>query len=221
MNIAQLIDHTLLKPDATGADIDRLSREARAGGFFAVCVNPVHVRRAAAGLQGSPVKVCAVAGFPLGANRTETKLAEARLAVADGASEIDAVLDIGALRSGDTAAVRREIGALADFCRQSGACCKIILETALLQNVEKEIACALCVQAGVNFVKTSTGFGPGGATAADVALLSRLVKPHGLGVKASGGIRTLADLQQMVAAGATRIGTSHGVKILAESGLVG
>ncbi len=218
MNVAGLIDHTLLKPEATGADIERLCREAGEYGFHSVCVNPFHVRQAAALLRGSPVKVATVAGFPLGANLTETKVAEARSAIGDGAREIDMVLNIGALKDGDDAVVQRDIVAVAGTCHVEGVICKVIFETCLLSNEEKERACRACIEAGADFVKTSTGFSTGGATVEDVALLSRLVKPHGLGVKASGGIRTLADLKKMVAAGATRIGTSSGVKIMQEAG---
>jgi deoxyribose-phosphate aldolase len=217
MNIAKLIDHTLLKPDATASDIQKLCREARQCGFWSVCVNPYRVLQAAALLKDSPVKVCTVAGFPLGATRPEIKAAEARQAIADGACEVDMVLNIGAMKSGDHDAVLRDLKAVADVCRQTGALSKVILETHLLTEAEKVRACELAAEAGLDFVKTSTGFTGGGATVEDIALLSRVVKPAGLGVKASGGIRSLADLQKMVAAGATRIGTSSGVKILQEA----
>ena len=217
MNIAALIDHTLLKPDATYADIERLCAEAREHKFFSVCVNPTYVGQAAAVLAGSNVKVCTVAGFPLGAHTAEVKSAEASQAIRDGAAEIDMVINIGALKSGDVETIRGEICTLVQVCNSRRALCKVILETALLTNDEKIRACEFCVEAGADFVKTSTGFGPGGATVEDVALMSRIVKPKGLGVKASGGIRTLADLQKMVEAGATRIGTSNGVKILQEA----
>jgi deoxyribose-phosphate aldolase len=217
MNIAGLIDHTLLKPEATATDIERLCREAMEFGFWSVCVNPFNVRQAAMCLKGSTVKVCTVVGFPLGANLTETKVYETRFALRDGASEIDMVLNVGALKAGDDSVVRSDIQTVVQACREGHALCKVILETGLLTDIEKTGACQLCVEAGANFVKTSTGFGTGGATVADVALLARLVKPHGLSVKAAGGIRSLADLRKMVAAGATRIGTGSGVNILKET----
>lgn len=216
MNLAQLIDHTLLQPDATTARVEQLCREAREHGFWSVCVNPYRVTLAAAQLKGSPVKVCAVVGFPLGANRSDIKAAETRQAIRDGASEIDVVLNIGALKSGDHRAVLDDLCAVAEVCRAAGVLSKAIFETCLLTDAEKITACELSIQAGLNFVKTSTGFSTGGATVTDIALLSRLVKSHRLGVKASGGIRSLADVQKMVAAGATRIGTSSGVKIMQE-----
>jgi deoxyribose-phosphate aldolase len=217
MNIAQLIDHTLLKPDATDAHVEQLCREARDCGFWSVCVNPYRVTLAATLLKGSPVKVCTVVGFPLGANRTEIKAAETRQAIRDGAGEIDLVLNIGALKSGDFPVVLDDLRAVADVCRAAGVLSKVIFETCLLTDAEKIKACELSVQAGLNFVKTSTGFNTGGATVEDIALMSRLVKAHGLGVKASGGVRSLADVQKMVAAGATRIGTSGGVNIVKEA----
>ena len=217
MNIASLIDHTLLKPDATAADIERLCREAAQHQFCSVCINPFYVKSAADLLQNMPVKVCTVIGFPLGANLTETKAAETRFALRDGAREIDMVLNIGALKAGNHTAVLADIHAVTQLCREAHAICKVIFETCLLTDAEKILACELCITGGANFVKTSTGFSTGGATVDDVALMSRLVKPHGLSVKASGGIRSLADLQKMVTAGATRIGTSSGIKILQEA----
>ena len=217
MNIARLIDHTLLKPDATTVDIERLCQEARQHQFCSVCINPVHVRLAATLLQNTPVKVCTVVGFPLGANLAETKAAETQAAIRDGAREIDMVLNIGALIAGHTAIVLADIQAVTQICLTARALSKVIFETCLLTDAEKNRACELCLTGGANFVKTSTGFSTGGATVADVVLLSRFVAPHGLGVKASGGIRSFRDLQQMVAAGATRIGTSAGVKILHEA----
>jgi len=217
MNIASLIDHTLLKPDATATDIERLCREAAQSQFYSVCVNPVHVRSAGTFLQATPVKVCSVIGFPLGANLTATKAAETRSALRDGAREIDMVLNIGALKAGNHAAVLADIQAVVKICHAAHALCKVIFETCLLTDAEKTRACELCITGGADFVKTSTGFSTGGATVADVMLMSRLVKSHGLGVKASGGIRSLADFQKMVAAGATRIGTSSGIKILQEA----
>ena len=217
MNIASLIDHTLLKPDATAADIERLCQEAAQHQFCSVCVNPFHVRSAVTLLKNTPVKVCTVIGFPLGANLTETKAAETRAALRNGAREIDMVLNIGALKAGDHAAVLTDIQAVVRICHEAHALCKVIFETCLLTDAEKTRACELCITGGADFVKTSTGFSTGGATADDVALMSRLVKPHGRGVKASGSIRSLADLQKMVTAGATRIGTSSGIKILQEA----
>ena len=217
MHIASLIDHTLLKPDATPAAVAQLCREAVQHQFCSVCINPVHVRPAAALLRNTPVKVCTVIGFPLGANLTETKVAETHAAIRDGAREIDMVLNIGALKAGDSATVLADIQAVTQICHAAHAICKVIFETCLLTDAEKTLACELCITGGADFVKTSTGFSTGGATVDDVMLMSRLVKPHGLGVKASGGIRSLADFQKMVAAGATRIGTSSGIKILQEA----
>ena len=216
-NIASLIDHTLLKPGVTFADIKRLCHEATQYQFHSVCVNPVHVQPAVALLKNTPVKVCTVIGFPLGANLAETKAAETHFAIRDGAHEIDMVLNISALKISNSAAVLTEIQTVVEICHEACAICKVILETCLLTAIEKTHACELCIQAGADFVKTSTGFSTGGATVDDVALMSRLVKPHSLGVKASGGIRSLADLQKMVNAGATRIGTSNGIKILQEA----
>ncbi|HSK07964.1 MAG TPA: deoxyribose-phosphate aldolase [Vicinamibacterales bacterium] len=219
--VARLIDHTLLKPEATRADIDRLCDEAAAAGFCSVCVNPVHVRHAALRLGQAPVLVCSVAGFPLGAHRSETKAFEAQRAIDDGAAEVDMVIHVGALRDGDRDAVRRDIAAVVDVCRRGAARCKVILENALLDAASIADGCLLAVEAGADFVKTSTGFGPGGATVADVALMARVVSGSGLGVKAAGGIRTYEDLRLMVEAGATRIGSSAGVRILEEARLRG
>ena len=217
LNVQQLIDHTLLRPDATKADIERLCREARQFKFYSVCVNPTWVSLARRLLAGSGVKVCCVVGFPLGAQPPETKAMEARAAMRQGAKEIDMVINIGALKSGDDALVLRDIRSVVEACRDGSARCKVILETSLLTNEEKGRACKLAVKARADFVKTSTGFSTGGATVGDVALMSRIVSEKGLGVKASGGIRTLADLRRMVQAGATRIGTSSGIKILQEA----
>ncbi len=210
---AGLIDHTLLKPEATGDDIRKLCREARQYGFASVCVNPYWVPLAAAELSGSPVKVCTVAGFPLGATPTAIKRAEAEAAARAGAQEVDMVINVGALRSGDLETVYQDIQAVADACHRAGAIVKVILETALLDDNQKATACALARMAGADFVKTSTGFGPSGATARDVALM-RLAVGSEMGVKAAGGIRSLEDLQRMVAAGATRIGASASVRIV-------
>jgi deoxyribose-phosphate aldolase len=217
MNIASLIDHTILKPEATAVDIERLCREAREFGFWSACVNPVNVRQAAALLKGSTIKICTVIGFPLGASLTESKVYETRFAIRDGAHEIDMVLNIVALKAGADSVVLSDIQSVVQACREGQVLCKVIFEICLLDDAEKTRACQLCVEAGANFVKTSTGFGAGGATVADVALMARLVNPHGLGVMASGGIRSLADLEKMVTAGATRIGTSSGVQIVQEA----
>lgn len=213
--VARLIDHTLLRADATHAGIVRLCEEAAGSGFVAVCVNPAWVPLAVRRLAGTPVTVCTVAGFPLGAATTEVKRVEALDAIASGAREIDVVMNIGALKSGDTALVAREFGVLAEVCHAAGATLKTILEMALLNEEEKAAASKLAKDAGADYVKTSTGFGPGGATVADVALMRRVVGPA-MGLKAAGGIRTLEALQAMVGAGATRIGTSSGLAILAE-----
>jgi deoxyribose-phosphate aldolase len=215
-SIASLIDHTLLRPDATRADIFELCREAREYEFASVCVNPYWVPLVAAELAGSHVKVCTVVGFPLGATSTEAKVCETEAALAAGAQEIDMVLNIGALRGGDRQAVQQDIEAVVKAAHRRGAIVKVILETALLDDDQKNTACLLAKAAGADFVKTSTGFGPSGATVHDVELMRRAVGPA-MGVKASGGIRTLEDLNKMVAAGATRIGSSSGVKIVEAS----
>ena len=217
LNTPQLIDHTILRPDATRADIERLCQEARQYQFYSVCVNPTWVSLAWQLLDGSGVKVCCVAGFPLGAHLSETKAREASAAIRQGAKEIDMVINVGALKSGDDALVLRDIRSVVAACRDGSAKCKVILETVLLTNEEKGRACEMAIKARADFVKTSTGFSTGGATVEDVALMSRIVRAKGLGVKASGGIRTLADLCLMVEAGATRIGTSSGIKILQEA----
>lgn len=211
--IAKLIDHTMLRPEATRADIMKLCGEARQYGFAAACVNPYWVPLAAAELAGSPVAVCSVAGFPFGATSTEAKLAEAAGTLRAGAREIDMVMNIGALLSGDWDAVKMDIKAVARMCHEAGAIIKVILETALLNDEQKAAACVLAQAAGADFVKTSTGFGPAGATVHDVALMRRAAGTR-MRVKAAGGIRTLEDLRAMVAAGADRIGSSTGVNIL-------
>ncbi len=211
--IAGLIDHTALRPETTEAEIRKLCQEARRYGFASVCVNPYWVALAAAELGGSPVKVCTVVGFPLGATCTEVKQAEAETAIRAGAQEIDMVLNIGALRSGDHERVKLDIQAVVGTSHRWGAAVKVILETALLDDNQKAVACTLARLAGADFVKTSTGFGPSGATVHDVALMRMVVGPE-MGVKAAGGIRTLEDLQTMAAAGATRIGASASVKIM-------
>jgi deoxyribose-phosphate aldolase len=215
-DIARLIDHTLLRPEATQHDIEVLCREALDFQFATVCINPTWVTLAARRLHGSGVGVCAVVGFPLGATTPDVKAFEARRAIADGAREIDMVINIGALKSGNRGDVQRDIEAVTVVCQESGALSKVIIEAGLLTADEKATACALAKAAGADFVKTSTGFGPGGATTADVALMRQVVGPA-MGIKAAGGIRDLAAVLAMVGAGATRIGTSAGGKIVLES----
>ena len=211
--LAHLIDHTLLDPAATRADIDRLCAEAKQYGFAAVCVNPAWVRRAYENLAGSEVKVASVIGFPLGAATTEVKVLETQRALRDGALEIDMVINVGRLKSGMYLWVGDEIRKIAEVCHAEGAITKVIIETSLLADEEKVVACRLAREAGADFVKTSTGWGAGGATVADVTLMRATVGPE-MGVKASGGIRTADDVIAMVRAGATRIGASAGVKIV-------
>ncbi len=213
--VASLIDHTLLKAEASASGIAQLCAEAREYVFASVCVNPCWVRLAAETLAGSKVKVCSVIGFPLGANETETKLFEVELALECGAGELDVVQNIGALLSGNEAQVVKELTALARLAHRRDALLKVILETCLLTEPQKQRACALAVEAGADFVKTSTGFSKSGATAEDVRLMRRCVG-NAAAVKASGGIRTLASLREMVDAGASRIGTSAGVSIIDE-----
>ncbi len=213
MNLASLIDHTLLRPDATADDIRKVCAEARKYGFASVCVNPYWVPLVASELAGSAVKTCSVVGFPLGANATETKVAETESAVRAGAREIDVVINIGELRGGNHHAVREEIRAVVNAAHSGGAIVKVILETGLLDDPQKIVGCALAKEAGAEFVKTSTGFGPQGATVHDVELLRNAVGDS-MGVKASGGIRTIEDARKMIAAGATRIGASASVKIV-------
>jgi deoxyribose-phosphate aldolase len=210
--LASIIDHTLLKATATGADIDRLCQEARTYGFGAVCVNGCWVSRCRDRLRGTAVKVCCVVGFPLGAMAPGAKAGEAERAVADGADEVDMVLNLGALKSGDEALAERDIRGV--VAAAGGRPVKVILETGLLDEAEKVLACRLSQRAGAALVKTATGFAAGSAaTAEDVALMRRTVGPA-LGVKASGGIRTRADAERMVASGATRLGTSSGIAIV-------
>jgi deoxyribose-phosphate aldolase len=212
-SIAALIDHTILKADATHGDIVKVCREARQYNFASVCVNPYWVPLVRKELAGSPVKVCTVVGFPLGATTTTAKVAETAAAVREGAQEIDMVINIGALRSGDLDTVRADIAEVVQASRAGGAIVKVILETALLDDNQKAVACTLAKLARADFVKTSTGFSTSGATAQDVALMREIVGPQ-MGVKASGGIRTLEDLKKMTAAGASRIGASASVKIV-------
>jgi deoxyribose-phosphate aldolase len=214
--IAQLIDHTLLKPDAARAQIEALCAEAREHGFATVCVNPAWVRSCAGLLSGFETRVCSVVGFPLGATIPEVKGYEAARCVEDGACELDMVMNVGALKSGDYRLVERDVACVVEAGRRRGAVVKVILETALLTDDEKVRACVICKAAGADFVKTSTGFGPGGATVADVALMRRVVGPE-MGVKAAGGVRDLKSAQAMIEAGADRIGASVGVKIVQES----
>jgi deoxyribose-phosphate aldolase len=211
--LARLIDHTLLDPAATRADIDRLCAEARQHGFAAVCVNPAWVRRAYENLAGSEVAVASVIGFPLGAATTEVKVLETRRALRDGAREIDMVINVGRLKSGMHEWVGDEIRRIAEVCHEAGAITKVIIETSLLTDAEKVVACRLAKEAKADMVKTSTGWGTGGATVADVALIRATVGPE-MGIKASGGIRTAEDVHDMIAAGATRIGASAGVRII-------
>jgi deoxyribose-phosphate aldolase len=212
-SIAALIDHTLLRPEATASDIRRICAEARQYNFASVCVNPYWVPLVKAELAGSPIKTCTVVGFPLGAHATAAKVAETETAIRDGAQEIDMVLNVGELRGGNLDAVREDIQAVVEAAHRGGAIVKVILETALLDDDQKTAACKLAQAARAEFVKTSTGFGPHGATVHDVALLRRVVGAE-MGVKASGGIRTLEDLKNMAAAGATRIGASASVRIV-------
>lgn len=216
-DIAKLIDHTLLRADATRDDIVNLCSEARRYNFASVCINPFWVPVAAAELAGSTVKVCTVVGFPLGATSTEAKVAETEAALRAGAQEIDMVQNVGALRSGEYAVVELDIAAVVEVAHRAGAIVKVILETALLDDTQKVRASLLAKMAKADFVKTSTGFAASGATTHDVELMRLAVGPD-LGVKASGGIRSLDDLKKMTAAGATRIGASAGVKIVEASG---
>jgi deoxyribose-phosphate aldolase len=212
-DVASLIDHTLLKPDATRQEIEKLCREAAEYGFATVCVNPAWVATCAAHLKGSRVGVCSVVGFPLGATVADVKHFETQRVIFDGAREVDMVINIGALKSGDLRTVERDIEAVTGPCRDAGAVSKVIIEAAYLTDEEKIAACSLAKAAGADFVKTSTGFGPGGATVADVALMRRVVGQD-MGVKAAGGVRDLDGLKAMVAAGASRVGASAGVKIV-------
>jgi len=211
--LAHLIDHTLLRPEATRSDIEALCREAAEYGFASVCVNPTWVSLCARMLRGRAAAVCAVVGFPLGATTPDVKQYETRRVIADGATEVDMVINVGALRSGDVRLVERDIEAVTAVCREAGVLSKVIIEAALLADDEKVTACTLAKAAGADFVKTSTGFGPGGATAADVALMRKVVG-DAIGVKAAGGIGTLDAVREMVAAGASRIGASAGVRIV-------
>jgi deoxyribose-phosphate aldolase len=215
-NIASLIDHTLLRPEATAQQIRQLCEEALKFGFATVCVNPCYVALAAELVRESTVKVCSVAGFPLGATTTAGKIFEAQEAIAHGAREIDMVMKVGALKSGGGGAVETDIRGVVEACHRGEAICKVILENALLTDAEKVRACELAKHAGADYVKTSTGFGAGGATVEDVALMRATVGPQ-MGVKAAGGIRSYEDAMKMIAAGATRIGSSASVKIMQQA----
>jgi deoxyribose-phosphate aldolase len=217
-SLAAMIDHTLLKPDATRQEILKVCAEAREHRFKSVCVNSSWARTVTEALRGSGVLTCCVVGFPLGANPPEIKALEARRAIREGAREIDMVLNVGALKAGEDEAVLRDVRAVVEACRDGGAVCKVILETALLTDEEKARACRLACRARAHFVKTSTGFAKGGATVEDVALMASLVRGAGLQVKASGGIRTADDARRMIAAGATRLGASASVAIVKGAG---
>src|SRR6266700_3086428 len=213
---ASLIDHTLLKPEASESDIRKLCEEAAQFGFASVCVNPGWVKSAAEFLKGTGVPVCTVIGFPLGATLPDVKAYEARRSIFNGAREVDMVINIGALKSGDDCLVEDDIRAVVDAAHENHILCKVIIETALLTDDEKVRACLAAKNAGADFVRASTGFAKGGATANDVALMRRTVG-NALGVKASGGVKGIADARKMVEAGATRIGASVGVKIAQEA----
>jgi len=212
-SLAGMIDHTLLKPDATADKIAQLCFEAKKYHFASVCVNPTNVKLCADLLRGSDVKVCTVIGFPLGATTTEVKVAETKNALDNGATEIDMVMNIGALKAGDTELVAHDIHEVVQATHAANAILKVIIETALLTDEEKTVACLLAKEAGADYVKTSTGFSSGGATVHDVALMRKAVGPN-LGVKAAGGIHSHEEAEQMIAAGATRIGASAGIKII-------
>jgi deoxyribose-phosphate aldolase len=213
LSLAGMIDHTLLKPDATQEQIAQLCFEARKHGFASVCVNPTWVELCAQLLHGSPVKVCTVIGFPLGATPAEVKAFETQVALEHGATEIDMVINVGALKARDLELVARDIRGVVSAAHRGGAIVKVIIEAVLLTDEEKIISCLLSKEAGADFVKTSTGFASGGATVHDVALMRRVVGPE-MGVKAAGGVRTFEDAENMIKAGATRIGASAGVKII-------
>ncbi|MBT3241405.1 MAG: deoxyribose-phosphate aldolase [Chloroflexi bacterium] len=209
-----MIDHTLLKPDATADQIAQLCYEARKYEFASVCVNPSHVKLCADLLKGTQVDVCTVIGFPLGASATDVKVFETNTALTDGATEIDMVLNIGALKAGDHTLAAQDIREVTRAAHAAGAILKVIIETALLTEEEKVKACLLAKEAGADFVKTSTGFSGGGATIEDIALMRRVVGPE-MGVKASGGVHDFQEAKSLIDAGATRIGASAGVKIVA------
>ncbi len=214
--LARMIDHTILKPEATPAEVERLCTEAAEHTFASVCVNPLYVALSASLLIGTPVAVCTVVGFPLGATPSTVKRFETLQTLDDGATEIDMVIPIGRLKAGQYDVVREDIRVLARVCHDHGALLKVIFENALLTQAEKVVACQLSVEAGADFVKTSTGFAKTGATTADVALMRQHVGPD-LGVKAAGGIRTYADALAMIEAGANRLGASSSLKIMEQA----
>lgn len=216
-DIAKCIDHTILKPDAADDDIKRICAEAKEYNFAAVCISPSYVKLAAKELEGSSVEVCTVVGFPSGAHRSEIKAMETRQAIRDGAKEIDMVINIGALKSGNDDAVYNDIRTVREACVDGGAICKVIIETAYLTDDEKVRAIQLTKKARAHYIKTSTGFGPHGATVEDVTLMNQIAGEAGMGIKAAGGIKSLDDMKEMVAAGATRIGASAGIKIIQEA----
>lgn len=211
-NIANMIDHTVLKAFSSKEDVIKVCEEAKEHGFFSVCINPTHIELAKKELEGSKVKVCTVIGFPLGANTSEVKAFETKDAIAKGAHEVDMVINIGALKDKNYDLVQADIAAVVEAAK-GNALVKVIIESCLLTDEEKVKACELAVAAGADYVKTSTGFSTGGATAEDIALMRKTVGPD-LGVKASGGVRSLEDMKKMVEAGATRIGASSGVAIM-------
>ena len=215
--IARYIDHTLLKPEATPAQIEKLCQEAVEYDFMSVCVNPIFVPTAVQLLRGSEVKVCTVIGFPLGATTAKVKVFEAHQAAGNGARELDMVIAVGQLKAGEYGAVAADIAGVVEAAHSHGAICKVIIETALLSESEKIAACLLAVRAGADYVKTSTGFASGGATVDDIALMRRVVGDE-VGVKASGGVRSRADADALIAAGATRLGASAGVAIVTSTG---
>ena len=215
-SMAHMIDHTLLKPDATQDEVAQLAYEARKYKFASVCVNPSYVKLSAQLLKGSEVDVCTVVGFPLGATPTDVKVFEAQQAIREGATEIDMVINVGAVKSKDYELVEMDIASVARACHAGNAILKVIIEAALLTDEEKVVASQLSRIAGADFVKTSTGFGPGGATPEDVALMRRVVGPN-IGVKAAGGIKTAEDARRMIEAGASRIGASASIKIVGGS----
>lgn len=213
LNVARMIDHTLLKPAATPEQITQLCEQALEHEFASVCVNPAYVQQSAALLDDSPVKACTVIGFPLGASSSQVKAYETEIAIQDGATEVDMVINLGALKSGNADVVSQDIAGVVQKAHPKGVLVKVIIETALLTEEEKVTACQLAKNAGADFVKTSTGFSGGGATVEDIALMRKTVGPK-MGVKASGGVRTYQDAVSMIQAGATRIGASAGVKIV-------
>lgn len=212
-NLASYIDHTLLKPEASQQDVLKVCAEAIEYGFKSVCVNPVWIKTVHNALRESAVLSCSVIGFPLGATPTDVKVFEARGATLDGADEVDMVINIAAARAGDKGALVDDIAAIAEAVHAGGAILKVIIETSLLNDEQKVLACEAAVEAGADFVKTSTGFNGGGATVEDVTLMRSVVGPE-IGVKASGGVRTREDAEAMIAAGASRIGASSGIAIV-------